>query len=131
MEKDLFDLRRRAGLLNESSYQRPFDSNAPAPEGFVAPTKADADAARATAQANVAAKRNMRQTDAELGSLLDFLHRALRGIDAADQTSVIPHKDLMMVADAVEALEKYARDKGISLSEFQVPNHTTVPSNKS
>lgn len=53
-----------------------------------------------------------------LAAVLDCAHAALRGIDAADQTSVIPDKQLDAVSDAVAAIENFARENGVRLSEF-------------
>jgi len=53
--------------------------------------------------------------DEKLISLLNQIHGALRGIDAADQTSIIPDKNLEDVSDAVFALEAFARESGIPL----------------
>jgi len=57
--------------------------------------------------------------DAGLKALLDLVHGALRGIDAADQTSVIPPRELDAISKAVDAVEQFARARGIPLSEFQ------------
>jgi hypothetical protein len=54
-------------------------------------------------------------------NILDRAHRALRGIDAADLTQPIPAEQIDAVCDAVEAIEEFARERGIKLSEFQPP----------
>lgn len=51
-------------------------------------------------------------------ALLDTVHSALRGIDAADQTAIIPAKQLDAVSGAVMVVEAFARLQGINLSEF-------------
>lgn len=53
-----------------------------------------------------------------VANILDRAHRALRGIDAADQTSIIPDRELDRVSDAVQAIEEFARERRIVLSEF-------------
>lgn len=50
--------------------------------------------------------------------LLDRLHAALRGIDAADITKRIPAEQIDAVSDAIIDLEAYARHHQIALSEF-------------
>ncbi len=55
----------------------------------------------------------------KMAALLDQAHRALRGIDAADQSAPIPALDLDRISDAVTAVEQFARDHGIVLSEFK------------
>jgi hypothetical protein len=60
--------------------------------------------------------------------VLDRAHGALRGIDAADQTSVIPDKQLDAVSEAIAVIERFARDHGIPLSEFAP--RTKPPANR-
>lgn len=51
--------------------------------------------------------------------LLDRIHRALRGVDAADQSSPIPQDELDRISDAVFDLEGLCRERGVVLSEFK------------
>lgn len=50
--------------------------------------------------------------------ILDTAHAALRGIDAADTTAIIPAKELDAVSDAVMSIETFARRHSIPISEF-------------
>lgn len=53
-----------------------------------------------------------------VAAVLDVAHAALRGIDAADQSGVIPGEELDAVSDAITLVETFARENGIRLWEF-------------
>lgn len=56
--------------------------------------------------------------DQSLVALIDRVHGALRGVDAADLSAPLPDKEIGAVIDAVFAVESFARANGIKLSEF-------------
>lgn len=56
--------------------------------------------------------------DQALATLLDRVHGALRCVDAADLTAPLHRREIDAVSDAVEAVESFAREQGIRLSEF-------------
>lgn len=58
------------------------------------------------------------QKAGDLATLIDRVHRALRGVDAADLSAPLRRKEIDEVSDAVEAVEAFARQNGIRLSEW-------------